>query len=506
MNDAIDRTRRAVENAEQIVVYGDYDADGVCASALLVIALQRLGGRISHYIPDRFVEGYGLNTEAVARIAEDGAGLLITVDCGIRAVEQVRAAAERGLDVIVTDHHYPGPKLPPATAIINPNQSDCNYEFKLLSGAGLAYKLACALYDVFERGEPDDLLDLVAIGTVADVTPLVGENRFLVQRGLAVINSAPRLGIRALVAKSGTQPGEVTATTIGFRLGPRINAAGRLGQTQVAYELLTTESDDRADALAEQLDRLNRERQALTRDVVRMAKGDALLTGPEAGIIVAVGPGFHEGVVGLAASKLTEEFYRPAIVAKREGGEVFGSCRSIPEFHITQALEGASELLSRFGGHAAAAGFRLNEAHLPDFISYLKQVAARLLDVESLGPILEIDAVVQLPELEDRVMGELDLFEPCGHGNPQPLFASRAVRVAAKRQVGADGSHLKLTVEQGGRFFDAIGFGLGGMGSNLASSADIAYHFARNNFGGIVTNQLQVVDIREPNSSDLVSR
>lgn len=503
---AVQRTKRGLSDGEPIVVYGDYDADGVCSSALVTLALRRLGARIHHYIPDRFSEGYGVNSDAVKRIAEDGAGLLLTVDCGIRAVEQLAVAARQDLDVIVTDHHHPGPALPDAIAIINPNQRECEYPFKMLSGVGLAYKLMCALYAEMGRPEPEDLLDLVAIGTVADVTALVGENRTLVMRGIARINSDPRPGVRALAGICGTPIGEVSSTAIGFRLGPRINAAGRLGQTEAAFEILVTENAARAQALAEQLDRLNQRRQALTREAVRAAKGPALLTGPEAGILVAVDSGFHEGVVGLAASRLVEEFYLPAVVGKSQDGEIVGSCRSIPEFHITEALEGAADLLRRFGGHAAAAGFRLEEARLADFVNYLKDSAGSLLAMEGLGPVVEVDALVRLPEMEDQVMRELDRFEPCGHGNPQPVFASREVRIAAKRPVGADGSHLKLTVEQDGRFFDCIGFGLGEMSSELSVSADIAYHFNRNSYAGIVTNQLQIIDIQPPKSTPDLSR
>lgn len=497
---AVDRASRAIQRGERIVIFGDYDADGMCACALLTIALDRLGGDVHHYIPDRFDEGYGLNQVAVQMIAAGGAGLLITVDCGIRAVSEARSASEAGLDLIITDHHFPGPELPAVTAIVNPNQPGCPYPFKRLAGVGLAYKLACAVSNEMGRPGPEDLLDLVAIGTVADVTPLVDENRRLVRRGLDRINSSPRPGIRALAAVAGTEIGHVSSTSIGFRLAPRINAAGRLGETETAYQLLIADDHHDAEQLAGSLDELNRKRQSLTREAVERATGPALRTGPDSGILVAVSPDFHEGVVGLAASRLVEEYYRPAVVAKLDGDVIVGSCRSIPEFHITEALQEASELLTRFGGHAAAAGFRMNGDDLDSFIKRLLETTRELREGDDLKPELIIDTIVELPELTDRVVDELDGFEPCGHGNPQPLFESHAVRVKGKRTVGAGGSHLKMTVEQGGRYFDTIGFRLGSKSKEIGTEADIAFHLTRNRHLGVVTNQLQIEDIRPASS------
>lgn len=491
---AVARCIRSIERGELIVIYGDYDADGICATALLSIALQRLGARVTQYIPDRFTEGYGLHHGAIDRIAEHGCQLLITVDCGIRGVDQVRWANELGLDVIITDHHFPGAELPPAYTIINPNQPECPYPFKRLAGVGLAYRLATALASEVGQEEPEDLLDLVAIGTVADVAPLVEENRYLVSRGLQLLNSSPRPGLHALMRASGISAGRLTAQDIAFRVGPRINAAGRLGSTETAFELLVTDDSKRSEFLANELNDLNRKRQSLTRSAVELAKGRALVSGPERGIVVAIDSDFHQGVVGLAASRLAEEFYRPALVARIVDGEVVGSARSIPEFHITRALEATSELLGRFGGHAAAAGFRLSEDRLEEFIAGLQQHAQTELDLDELQPVLTVDTLVQFGELDDRVLEQLDLFEPCGEANPQPVLAAQNVEVAAKRPVGVGGGHLKMTFQQGGRYFDAIGFGLGDRVSELGGRADIAFHFTRNEYAGIISQQLQVLD------------
>ena len=362
LDKAVARLRRAIQQREPVAVYGDYDVDGVTATALLTQTLTALGADARPYIPDRVDEGYGLNKEALGKLHGEGVRVVVTVDCGIRSPQEVAFGSDLGLDLIVTDHHSVATDVPPALACINPKQNDCPYPFKDLAGVGLAFKLAQALLLVerWTKGQAplsdDDLLDLVALGTVADLAPLVDENRALVQRGLIRLNAAPRAGIAALMQASGARPGAVDATTIGYTLGPRLNAAGRIEHAMAAYRLLITDDAAQARELAVELDQRNRERQRLTRETHDKARELALAGDPTTPLLFAADPNFRAGVVGLAASRLTEEFYRPSIVVEQGQVESRGSCRSIPEFHITRALDECAELLIRHGGHAAAAG------------------------------------------------------------------------------------------------------------------------------------------------------
>jgi single-stranded-DNA-specific exonuclease len=378
MQVAVERICFALEHKEPIAIYGDYDVDGVTATALLVDTLKALGAQVRGYIPNRFDEGYGLNNEALSQLKDDGVNLVISVDCGIRSPDEALHARTIGLDLIITDHHHPseGP-LPPALAVINPKQPGDVYPDKDLAGVGIAYKLAEALVS---RLEPSDfrlenLLDLVALGTVADLAPLVGENRFLVRRGLRQIRATTRQGLFSLAAVADLSIAKVNATDIGFRLGPRLNAAGRLKEALAAYELLTTTDIFKAGQLAQQLDMQNRERQRITRDMQAQAEVMALADETDAFLLFAEHQDFNAGVVGLAASRLTETYYRPAIVAHIDTDTTRGSCRSIPEFHITDALDQCADLLVRHGGHAAAAGFTVENDKLDELVSRLKDIA-----------------------------------------------------------------------------------------------------------------------------------
>jgi single-stranded-DNA-specific exonuclease len=364
MSEAVTRLRRAIDAGELIAIYGDYDADGVTATALMAQTLTALGGKVRPYIPNRFDEGYGLNVDALTDLAGEGVRVVLTVDCGIRSVAEVVYGNRLGLDLILTDHHYVGPEIPPALAAINPKQPGCSYPFKNLAGVGVAFKLAHALLQAIEGRQQrqlplveDDLLDLVALGTVADVAPLVGENRALVARGLEQLNAPRRVGMQALIAQAGIQPGQIGAGTIGFVLGPRLNAAGRLKSAEAAYELLVTDDLFRAGQLAQQLESQNRERQALTLATVEQARQMILADGASRPLYLIAEPSFNPGIAGLVSSRLTEEFYRPTLVAQRGETYTKGSGRSIPEFHITRALDECADLLERYGGHSAAAGF-----------------------------------------------------------------------------------------------------------------------------------------------------
>lgn len=505
MNQAVTRLRAALRKGESIAVYGDYDADGVTAVALLVVALRGLGARVRPYIPNRFEEGYGLNDEALGQLAQEGMNLVVSVDCGIRSVHEAETAIRLGLDLIITDHHTVGEVLPPAIAVVNPRQADCPYPFKQLAGVGLAYKLTQALLRVEgkvpsvrkrELPNEDDFLDLVAIGTVADVVPLLGENRSLVRQGLEALNRPTRPGVQALIAEAGIRPGQVTATSIGFMLAPRINAAGRLDTALAALQLLVSEETEQAGQLARQLGAQNRERQQLTGAAFEKAQAQLEAEGLERPLIFVADESFPSGVVGLVAGRLSERFYRPAIVASPEGEETRASARSIPEFHITRALDQCASLLIRHGGHAAAAGFTTRTANLDVLRHQLEEIAEKELSGKELMPTLDVDAEADLSFFSRGGYGLLAQLEPCGQDNPQPLFVSRRLRVRSARCVGADGRHLKLTLEQDGALWDAIAFRQGERLNGLPPSVDVVYSVEVNEWEGRRSLQLNVQDLR----------
>lgn len=514
VNEAVARIRQAIRSGERIAVYGDFDADGVTATALLVQVLSALGAFVRPYIPHRVDEGYGLNNGALAELARDRATLVITVDCGIRSVEEVAFGRRLGLDMIVTDHHSLGPQLPPALAAINPKRADCPYPFKGLAGVGLAYKLAQALLrshqqvpirpDIATDLQESDLLDLVALGTVADLAPLLGENRVLVQRGLERLNQPQRPGLQALLGQSGLAPGAVTATSIGFGLGPRLNAAGRLDSAMISYELLQTADVFKAAELAQQLDRLNARRQQLTAEAVEAAQAQIEAEGAGGYLHMAASQSFLSGIVGLVAGRLVEQYYRPAIVVELGERTSRGSARSIAEFDITRALDRCAEagMLLRHGGHAAAAGFTVETQRLPALKERLQEIAAEELGARDLRPTLSIDAEVPLGDLDWATFGLLQQLEPTGYANPQPLLMSRRVRIRDAKRVGADSAHLKLTVsdpDAGPRqevAWDAIAFRQAHWYGSLPRSVDLAYSLEKNSWNGQPRLQLNVSDIR----------
>ena len=501
MAGAIDRICHALDHREPIAIYGDYDVDGVTATALLVQTLTAMGADVRGYIPNRFEEGYGLNNDALDSLKADGVKLVITVDCGIRSPNEALHARTIGLDLVISDHHHPAEgDLPNALAVINPKQHDDLYPDKDLAGVGIAYKIAEALTskrpsqnDVFL----DDLLDLVALGTVADLAPLVGENRALVRKGLKQMRQTTRQGLFSLAAVAELSLSKVTAVNIGFMLGPRLNAAGRLKEALAAFELLTTKDVFMAGQLAQQLDIQNRERQRITREMQAQAEAIALADDPEAYLLFAAHEDFNSGVVGLAASRLTEAYYRPAIVAAKGPEETRGSCRSIPEFHITNALDQCADLLVRHGGHAAAAGFTVKNENLPELVSRLRSLAARQLSGQDLRATLTADAEISLTEIRPDLIKILAQLEPTGYGNRDAAFVARNVKVRSSRTVGADAKHLKLTLEdENGYTHDAIGFRLGGMQKDMPLRVDILFTYEINEYNGRVGYQLNLKDIR----------
>jgi single-stranded-DNA-specific exonuclease len=503
MNEAVTRLRQAIRAGEPIAVYGDFDVDGVTATALLVQVLTALGARVRPYIPHRVEEGYGLNCEALSQLASQGVRVVVTVDCGIRSVQEVAHGRRLGLDIIVTDHHTVPPELPPALAIINPKQPDCRYPSEDLAGVGLAFKLAQALLRVQsqvplsdQRAEvsEEELLDLVALGAVADMVPLVGENRALVRRGLEVLNQARRVGVRSLMGAAGVEPGGMDAETISYVLGPRLNAAGRLDHAMASYWLLMSQAEEEAAKLAQDLGEKNRQRRQLTVEMLERARQEVVDRVPEVKLLFVAGRDYLAGIVGLVASKLTEEFYRPAVVVELGEGESRGSARSIPEFNIAAALDECQELLTKYGGHAAAAGFTVANANLEPLRARLGEIAARQLRDVELTPTLEIDVEVPLAEVNWATHALLSDLAPFGQANPSPLLLSRGVAVREGRCVGED--HLKLTLDDGRVAWDAIAFGQGAWAEALPSRVDIVYSLEVNEWQGKRWLQLNVKDLR----------
>lgn len=501
MDKSVELVLDAIKSGRKICVYADYDADGITAASILYSLFRENNIDAVVYFPDRFKEGYGLNIGAIERLATEDVSLIISVDCGIRGIAEVEHAIMLGMGVIVTDHHIPGDLLPPASSIVNPRQPNDEYPFKDLAGVGVAYKLAEAISSQLEGpSQIQNSLDLVAIGTIADMVPLIGENRHLVQQGLRIINDSARPGLDALIHVSGVQPGSINSGTIGFGLAPRINAAGRLSSAKQAFDLLVENNRDRSSTLAERLDRLNKERQRLTSEV--MMKVDEHPPSASEKIIFSFDQDYHQGVVGLAASRISDRYYRPAIVGTIGDMDTRASARSIPGFHLTQALEEVSALLSRYGGHQAAAGFTIENSKREKFIDCLLEIADEKIRDDMLIPIREIDACIRLDVVDAKLMAFLDILEPFGNMNNQPVFCAQGVNVLAKRTVGRESSHLKLTLEGAGRPFDAIAFRMGEMANGLPGIVDIAFHVERNNFMGYETIQLRVVDIRSENSLD----
>lgn len=513
MDVACDRTIKAIKSNENIVIYGDYDVDGVSATAMLVEVIQRIGGTTNGYIPNRYDEGYGLNTDALALLKSQGTDLVITVDCGARSIMEADYCRQIGLDLIITDHHMPQGKLPEALAVLNPKQDGDDYPFKDLSGAGLAYKFAQALTARFpeHKIDVDQWLDFAALGTVADVVPLVDENRAIVKRGMELIKKTMRPGIQALKNVSGISNDNFDSFAIGFLLAPRLNAAGRLESAVAALELLLANDLWKAGQLANKLDQQNKQRQELTRVIQERVVAD-ISDDKLPYLLFAADEEFLQGVVGLAASRLVEKYYRPSIVAYRGESHTKGSCRSIAEFHITKALDECSDLLVRHGGHAMAAGFTVENRNVEQLIKRLQKIAKTRLETEELVPKLRIDAVVCMRELNHSLMDWVERFQPTGSENPEPVFVVRNVKVIEKRLVGKEGLHLKIRVmDEHGMIMDAICFRMGGLITQLHDYVDIAFNLEKNFFishrdgngGRKYRLQMNARDITPVNSRDV---
>ena len=455
---AAERLRRALAARERIVVYGDYDVDGIAGSAILVRAFRQLGAAVAAYIPNRYEEGYGLNPGALRQLASDGAKVIVSVDCGVTAVTEAALARELGIDLIVTDHHHPPAKLPEAYALVNPRRPGDLSPDKDLAGAGVALVLAKRLLGELAYAlRQDELLQLCALATVADVVPLRAANRVLTRAGLEALNRAPLVGIRALVERSGLKLGRVGAGEVGFVLGPRLNAAGRIADAEDALRLLLTEDAAEAKELAERLEQRNAERQELTRQVVAGARERAA-DRTDAWATIVADAQWPAGIVGLGASRLVEDYGRPAIVIAIDGDEGKGSCRSIAGVHIAEALADCDDILIKHGGHAMAAGFSVAVSGIPELVDRLDAIVRERLQGVRPVPTVRVDAEIAPELLTAKLAVELASLEPCGAGNPRPHLLVRDVRVYDIRQVGADADHLRCKVTVGRFTFDAMAF------------------------------------------------
>ncbi len=494
MQRAVARIYQALLSGENIAIYGDFDVDGITATALLVQGVSILGGRAVPYIPHRLTEGYGLKTAALENLYRQGISLVITVDCGITALAEIKRAKRMGLDIIITDHHTPLEVIPPAVAVISPKLPHSSYPFSELAGVGVALKLLEALFQGIGKEEQlDELIDLVALGTVADMVPLLGENRYLVKQGLKLINASPRLGVREMITQAGLNIGSVDTESISWTLAPRLNAAGRLAHAMTSYKLLMTKSPQEAQELSTWLERKNIERQGLTTKALAKVR-EQIIAKEISPLLIASDRDCPVGIVGLVAGRLSEEFYRPAIVIKVGEQVSSGSCRSIPEFNIILALKQCRSLFSHFGGHAQAAGFTLPTKNLPRLEQRLMQLATTQLAEVDLRPQLDIDAEVTLPDLGGETFQVIQQLAPFGYGNPAPTFLSRGVEVADCRTMGGNGEHLRLKLKQGGTVWNGVGFRLGNYQSEMSSLIDIVYNLELDRWGGAETLRLNILD------------
>ena len=510
ITDAAAIIRDAIEQGQKITIYGDYDVDGITSTAILWHLLQLVGARVDYYIPHRMDEGYGLNPDAVRQIADSGTDLLVTVDCGITAVDEVTLAAEAGLTVIVTDHHQPGPLLPDAAAIVHP-LLDAAYPNACSAGAMVAFKLAWALANGFKKSSrlPDELRQfllnattLAALGTIADVVDLRGENRILSGYGLKAVENSSLPGIRSLVQVADLQSPGVDSYAVAFRLAPMLNAAGRMGHARLAVELLTTDNELRAMQIAQYLKEQNRLRQKCQQDIFKQVKQritEAGLNHPDRKTIVLADDNWHTGVIGIVASKVIDKFYRPTILINTTDGTGQGSGRSVAGFNLHAALTACGEHLIRFGGHEMAAGLRIETDRIDAFSEAFEAYAHATLDHDTLEHVLDIDAETRIGDFSTRVMKELNFLEPFGAGNPKPVFAARGVKlIAPPRKVGARNDHLQLSISDGSKAVRCIGFGMGPLEKKLleTDTFSVAFEPQYNTYNGRTDLQFVLSDIQ----------
>jgi single-stranded-DNA-specific exonuclease len=502
MNKAVDRIWRAVENKEQITIFADYDADAITACSVVYLALTKAGGQVNYYIPDRFAEGYGMNVEAIRKLKDEGTDLIITVDCGINSVAEAKVARELGIDLIVTDHHELTGQLPDALAVINPKNPNDTYPFPFLTGVGVAFKLVQGLFSDAEKlraknipaGWEKWLLDLVAIGTVADLQSLTSENRILVSFGIRVMAKTRWPGLRAMLEQAqARQPYD--AFTLGFVLAPRINAAGRIKHADAAFRLLISDNILEAQNLAIELNELNKRRQFLTEQILSEARAqiEPIL---DRKVLLVAGADWPKGVVGLVAGKLTEEYNRPVLVMDKGPELATGSARSVEAFDIVEALTFAKEHLVKYGGHKQAAGYTLESAKIENLYDSLLRYAEQI-NYEVTEPVLVADAELFEPDLNFENLELVEKLAPFGFGNHKPKFISRGLELIDATTVGAEGKHAKMRVRLGNAVFSAIAFNQGYLASKiqLGQKFDAFYDLTANEWNGVKHIDLKIIDV-----------
>jgi single-stranded-DNA-specific exonuclease len=502
MDKAVERLYHALHKGEKILIFGDYDVDGVSGSSLLYLILSALvGPKVSYYIPDRISEGYGLSQKAIEEAVQQGVSLIITIDCGVTAIDEIRQARDYGIDVIVCDHHEPGEKFPEAVAILDPKRPDCNYPFKELAGVGVGFKFMQGLYKRLDlpESELDQYLDIIAIGSCADIVPLIDENRILVRHGLDHINYNPRWGVKALLESTGLDRKEVTVALVVFVLAPRINAVGRMGDARRAVQLLTANSLQEARALAKELERENQ----LRRNIDETTLEEALeivenkLDPANAYSFVLYKEGWHPGVIGIIASRILEKYYRPTVMISIIDGIGKGSARSISGFNIYEAIKECSNCLIAFGGHKYAAGLTIEEAKIPEFIKKFNSIARERIKPVDLIPQMMIDSEANLSDFNQRFIRLLKLMGPFGPLNMRPVFLSRHLKIVGQPTIVGT-NHLKLRLEQDGVAMNAIGFNLADIKEDVIKNKeflDCAYVVEEFQWNGKKGIQLRLKDI-----------
>ncbi len=509
MDKAAERLTRAVADGEKILVYGDYDVDGTTAVSLVFTFLRSLKAKVDFYVPDRYEEGYGVSFKGLDWAAENGFTLIITLDCGIKANDKVNYAAERGMDVIICDHHLPEDELPNACAVLDPKREDCHYPFDDLSGCGVGFKLVQA-YSIrnnipFETIVP--LIDLLVVSISSDLVSMTGENRILAHFGLKQLNENPSKGLLAMIRLSGLDPGHVTIDDIVFKIGPRINAAGRMESGRIAVELLTAQDDAQAEKVGTQINEYNNERKNIDREITRealeMVKSGNCLSCDNATIVY--NPDWHKGVVGIVASRLVEAFYKPTIVMTKSNanGFVTGSARSVHGFDLYDAIESCADLLENFGGHIYAAGLTMKEENLPEFCRRIEKFIGENIDKTMLTPVIEIDTRLDFSRITPKFFRILKQFQPFGPGNNAPVFMTENVYDNGNvRRVGADGCHLKLELIQESQPYHsipAIAFNKSAHFDHIKAGnpIDVCYSIVENYYRGIANIQLRIKDLKD---------
>jgi len=507
MHEAVARLKEAIEKRQKILIHGDYDVDGITSIVLLMFTLRKLGLDPDYYVPDRLTEGYGLSEGGVKCAIEKGIDLLITVDCGIKSHEEVVTLNAHNIDVIITDHHEVGRVLPPAFAAINPHQKDCAYPDKSLSGVSITFKLCEALCSKFHSKDVWKHVGLVALGTISDVAPLIGENRIFVKEGFKVLNNGiSNEGLKALVEESGLKGKEITSYEVGFILGPRINAVGRLGSAEDAVELLLTEDTTKAKVLAKRLNEANRERQKIGNSTLKevMSKIESEINFKDHKVIVLNNENWHTGVMGIVASRISNRFYRPTILISTKDGIGRGSGRSIENFHLLEALMGCEDILKEYGGHKYACGLSILEENLDKFKKTINEIANNVLLPSDLVPYIDIDAEITLGSLDKGVVEDITNLQPFGKCNQEPIFCSRNLKLIRPPKI-LKNEHIKIWVTDGSKDFEAIGFGLAKEDNieiilKKCPEIDLAYTVSFNAWQGVNSIQLKIEDIRPSES------